>query len=305
MLATLPSRATWVWSDGSAEGGTTRGGGGARLTLASGEEREIRVPAGMLCSSTRAELWALRAALRCLADLLEHLGPDPVIACTDSRAALALLESGAGAQRSQVGTDIWELLTRITSTDREVRLQWVPAHCGLPGNERADALAKEAAALDQEDVPVCPRALTQAVSRAANRSLRRHWPDGLFRRIWRDRAPTPVATDDRRSAVDVHQLRAGHWGHSRQYVHRIGRLPTPACGGCNDASCPAALCDVCGEEADVPEHVLLRCPSLAGIRLRLFGTIYPDEEQLRDGDAVAALARSYLGHRELPGYGPR
>ena len=96
MLATLPSRATW--SDGSEEGGTSRGGGAARLTLTTGEEWDIRVPAGMLCNSTRAELWALHAA-RCLADLQEHLRLEAVIACTDSRAAQALLENGAGAQR--------------------------------------------------------------------------------------------------------------------------------------------------------------------------------------------------------------
>ena len=48
-------------------------------------------------------------------------------------------------------------------------------------------------------------------------------------------------------------------------------------------------------------HVLLRCPCLAGTRLRLFGTLHPD--QLRDGGAVAALAHGYLLHREALGYG--
>ena len=53
-LATLLAQAIWIWSDGSAEGGVTAGGGGALITLPSGEEREIRTLAGAVCSSTRA-----------------------------------------------------------------------------------------------------------------------------------------------------------------------------------------------------------------------------------------------------------
>ena len=50
-LSTLPTDATWIWGDGSAEGGTTRGGGGALLVLRSGDRREVRVAPGSLCSS--------------------------------------------------------------------------------------------------------------------------------------------------------------------------------------------------------------------------------------------------------------
>ncbi|KAF0301522.1 hypothetical protein FJT64_026212 [Amphibalanus amphitrite] len=61
---------------------------------------------------------------------------------------------------------------------------------------------------------------------------------------------------------------------------------------CPDKRCPAALCAVCREEADVPEHVLLRCPALAGARLRLTGSIYVDPSRLRDAD-LQLLAGPY------------
>ena len=127
--------------------------------------------------------------------------------------------------------------------------------------------------------------------------------DSLFRRIMGGRSPEPVLTEDREDAVNVHQLRAGHWGLASSYLHRIGRLPTPDCQQCGDLTCSAALCRVCQEEHDTPEHVMLRYPFLAGTRLRLFGTIYPDPKQLRDCGAVAALARGCLRHREPLAYG--
>ena len=179
----------------------------------------------------------------------------------------------------------------------------MPAHCGLPGNEKADELAKEASSLPQEEVPVDVRSCTKAVSRIASLAWRRSWPDCLFKRIMGDRLPKPVTSEAREDAVNVYQLREGHWDLSRSYLHRIGRQPSQECQQCGDLACPAALCLVCREGPDTPEHVMLRCPCLAGGRLRLFGTIYPTASQLRDGGAVASLARGYLSHREPLGYG--
>ena len=61
--------------------------------------------------------------------------------------------------------------------------------------------------------------------------------------------------------------------------------------GMRRVSCPAELCLICREEADTPEHVLLRCPCLAGARLRILDTIYMTPTQLQDDGVVAASAR--------------
>ena len=94
------------------------------------------------------------------------------------------------------------------------------------GNERADALAGEASTLPQEGVPVDTRTLVGAVCRAATRQWQARWPAGLFRNIMGDSLPKPVPGDDRDAAINVHQLRAGHWGRAESYLHRIGRRPT-------------------------------------------------------------------------------
>ena len=93
-----PDSAIWVWSDGSADGGVSMGGGGALILLPGGEKRETRVPAGRQCSSTPAELIALRAVLATIRGLDGPLAAVPIVACLDSRTALLLLDGGPAAQ---------------------------------------------------------------------------------------------------------------------------------------------------------------------------------------------------------------
>ena len=88
-----------------------------------------------------------------------------MIVCTDSRAALRLLENGPAAHTTPLGAQVWEALLKLQEYGRSVHLQWVPSHCGLPGNERADALAEEAATLPQDDVHVDPLTLVGAARR--------------------------------------------------------------------------------------------------------------------------------------------
>jgi len=83
-----------------------------------------------------------------------------------------------------------------------------------------------------------------------------------------------------------------------EYLHKIGKLPSPECPGCHNVRCPGALCLLYHEAADLPEHVLLRCGCLGGVRHNMFGTIYPVIERLRDGEVVAALTHGYRYHQE-------
>ena len=81
--------------------------------------------------------------------------------CTDSQAALITMAGGPRTQTTRRGATVWSLLRSITEAGQRVTLQWVPAHCGIPGNERADDLAREAASLPQK-VPADTRSMTAA-----------------------------------------------------------------------------------------------------------------------------------------------
>ena len=119
-----------------------------------------------------------------------------------------------------------------------VHLHWVPAHCGLPGNETADRLAKEASSLPQDDVHVDVRTITRAVGRSASKAWRRSWNDSLFRRIMEDRMPLPSPVQESRDdAVNVHQLRqATGAAHPAIYIASDETVRTPA----GSAACPGA-----------------------------------------------------------------
>ena len=151
------------------------GGGGCqfrrrRLLPRPGETRETRAAAGALCSSTRAELVALRAAL---ADICSDGGaPEeparrPVIVCLDSQAALLSIGAGPAAQSSWLGEEIWRMLWGRADRGSPVHLQCVPAHCVLENNERADCIAKEAPELPQGETPLDIRTVTCAAARSA------------------------------------------------------------------------------------------------------------------------------------------
>lgn len=300
-LRSLPQCATWLWTDGSASAGVRDGGSGVYVDYPDGGCHVIRKTAGNICSSYRAEMVALLAAIEYLRERPVYT-EDPVVLCSDSQAALATLRDGPAAQTSPLGAAIWEGLSVLAEGgSRQVHLQWVPAHCDLEGNERADLIAKEAAALPQEEVPVDVRTAYRAAARAAKAGYIREWPVGWYKTLMGNHLPDPLPRDTPRgTAVDVHQLRAGHWSGSAQYMHRIGRNPSPECDQCSDKACRAGRCIVCREEADTPEHILLHCPALMGVRLRHLGSIYPTPEEVRSSGVVAALgaAARHLQSRE-------
>ena len=92
---------------------------------------------------------------------------------------------------------------------------------------------------------------------------------GWYRELMGEKFPPPIAGMERAAVVDVHQMRTGRWSGSAQFLHEIGRNPSPVCPQCRDTKCEAARCPLCGEEADTPRHILMTCAGMMGVRLRI------------------------------------
>ena len=82
----------------------------------------------------RAELEAIIMALEWVE---EHL-PIAVVILSDSNSALEAIRY---FHKSSMIVEIYGKLMTINLFGIEVNFEWVPAQCGLAGNEEADALA--------------------------------------------------------------------------------------------------------------------------------------------------------------------
>ena len=94
----------------------------------------VVVATGRKCSHFKAETSALQNAVAYIA----AMKPQKTVILTDAKAALQSLISSTPDQ------PIHQLLKDLQSLPHEctVVLQWIPAQGGIPGNERADRLAK-------------------------------------------------------------------------------------------------------------------------------------------------------------------
>eukprot|EP01064_Diplonema_japonicum_P018345 TRINITY_DN2703_c0_g1_i6.p1 TRINITY_DN2703_c0_g1~~TRINITY_DN2703_c0_g1_i6.p1 ORF type:complete len:1384 (+),score=280.05 TRINITY_DN2703_c0_g1_i6:2835-6986(+) len=148
-LAALPP-GIHAYTDGSVVqvGQKAKGGSGVYLQLPP-PLTPVSVCHGVndFCSSFRAEGMAVKTALDMVATLRKthpSLAKSPLSICTDSLSLVEQLRAGPTRQREKLDHQTWSRLVSAARTQgTPVVLQFVPSHCGVDGNEKADALAGE------------------------------------------------------------------------------------------------------------------------------------------------------------------
>ena len=71
---------------------------------------------------------------------------EDVVFLTDSQ---SVLDSLAGHGEHDLRRNLYSILEH-----RRVIILWIPAHCGIKGNEQADRLAKQGTNMEQEKLPI-------------------------------------------------------------------------------------------------------------------------------------------------------
>ena len=152
---------------------------------------------------------------------------------------------------------IWSLHNLIQRHHIKVVLQWIPAHIGLLGNERADALAKKGAGLPQPDIPTDYTTCCQMIKSNLKEDWMNAWATGTTGRRVYDHMIKPDKNDPinqlkRADQSIIFQLRSQHLPLN-QHLNKIGVKQSAAC----------PLCDYPSETV---EHFLFFCRKLTDLR---------------------------------------
>ncbi|XP_070387416.1 uncharacterized protein [Dermacentor albipictus] len=197
-------------------------------------------------SSTAAELAGLYLAVDLLA---EELPTTPAAIFCDSKAALLCLQSPDNAS---LGVALLSSrLAALQDAGYSISLHWLPAHVGIPGNEKADTLAKSA---HHPSVPFSPAVTAAGFTR--HRLLRHIVACHPDKRVSLGRLPRPLPQHGLpRSDISLLlRLRVGCY-RPAAHRHRLGKAISPACASCG--------------ELETLKHVLLACPAHLQHRGRL------------------------------------
>ena len=107
--------------------------------------------AGPVCFSFSAEACAILHALSWSRQHHKVCHFSSLLLLSDSRSVLATLSFPPPFLLSQTLWQIWQELSSLSSCS--IRLQWIPGHSFLPGNDAADELARRGALLAPSTIP--------------------------------------------------------------------------------------------------------------------------------------------------------
>ena len=233
-------------------------------------------PLGTTVTIVEAELKAIHRALTQLKQY--NIEKRDIIIFSDSQSALSRLQAAYNtlqppkATVRDIQSSIGDLQT--TTPGRLVYLQWIPAHVGIPGNEKADKLAKQGAA---EPQPTLPQPI-ELVLTSEQQHQRERWKEfwtastvaPLYHQIGSFKATKQTAIDllDRHQCGIIERLRLNRYP-TASHLQRIGKKTNNLCR--------------CKAVEDIP-HLLLDCQLTENVRQAIWGPTKPTLKEMLFGN---------------------
>ena len=224
-----------LWTDGSVPFPFGKGGFGilANCSLC-GTEATLSFSAGPVCSSFSTDACAILHALCWSRQHHKVCHFSSLLLLSDSRSVLVTLSSPPSFLLSQTLWQIWQELSSLLSCS--IRLQWVPGHSFLPGNDAADELARRGALLAPSSIPC---SLSPLISRIHSRLIS-DWRRTVSSKYFDTQVPS-ISTEElvlpHHARCVLSRLRCnGHGLYLGSYLCRIGRIENPSCSACGHSS---------------------------------------------------------------------
>ena len=243
-----------LWADGSVP--FDKGGSGVLASCSLyGTEATLSFSAGLVCSSFSAEACAILQALCWSRQHQQVCHFSSLLLLSDSRSVFATLSFPPSFLLLQSLWHIWQELFSLSSCS--IRLQWVPGHSFLPGNDATNELARRGALLIH---PVHSLVVSFLLSHVS--TLVFYWTGGVLSKIF-DTQVLSISTEDLVLPRYVHCVLSclrcnGHDLLLSSYLSRIGRIENPSCSSC-------------GHLSQDTFHLILHCPTTDSFRRSLVG----------------------------------
>ena len=244
-----------AYTDGSAFNGTTSAGCGAFLKFPDGPDIEISDACGKTCSNYDAEIQGLISAIETIHQLFGsgQAKPLDIVIFTDSLSTLKALENLEVSNHAGLDCLALTISKLLTSYDIQLTLQWIPGHCGLQGNERADRLARDGAGKEQPENPSSYNTVRQILRNNSRDEWLKRWRDGetgrvVFREMKEPNPKDSINSLTRKDQSAIFQLRTGH-SKLNFSLNRFDPCHPPHCRSCT-------------HPYETTEHVLFECLGL-------------------------------------------
>lgn len=207
------------------------------------------LPIGPCATAFDGEIEAITVAIQQLS-IRKHSFERAVI-LSDSKSALqALLNKQNNSQR------ILECKSLLKVLVHRISFQWIPAHCGILGNEKADALAKKGALIEQcINRPLSFHSTKLYVNLIHRKTVKWNMTQGAGDRRWKILGDEKIIPGfPRKTAVALFRGLTGH-DCLQNHLCRISVVDSPDCVLC-DSGQPMTFehlnyCDVLFQYEDI------------------------------------------------------
>ena len=186
-IDTYPNTMTHVYTDGSALNTVEQAGYGITIQYQDATRRNISEACGQHCSNYDAELKTIRSALQTISEDCDNSNPpcvNNIVIFTDSQSAIQTI-AHMQHHKQPIVTDVLTSASKLRNqNDVEISIQWIPGHCDIPGNDRADELARQGTSKTQHDELVSYAISKQIVQTKSRKIWHDRWARGNIGRIY-------------------------------------------------------------------------------------------------------------------------